>query len=119
MVVTLRSDTDPDGHPQLGAPINPGWELILPKLHPRDTCKVLAYAHKALVDNCLIHNRLDHPLATLHSLILDIVEDDMVAMQVINVYHPPPQTRQHGLGYLFCHPLDDLTPIVTAKTATH
>jgi hypothetical protein len=37
-VATLRSDTNPDGDPVRGAPINPLWDLHTPTLTPTDKC---------------------------------------------------------------------------------
>ena len=73
-VATLHSDTDPAGLPQLGAPINPQWEVFTPKLTPEGSCKVLAYIRKALINTRIVHNHLDHPLATPNSMVLDIVD---------------------------------------------
>src|SRR6266851_3301022 len=87
-VVTLRSNTDLAGLPQLGTPINPQWEVFTPKLTPDGTCKVLAYVRKALVDSHLVRHRPDHPLATPNSMVLDLYEDDTVSMQIVNIYHP-------------------------------
>jgi hypothetical protein len=47
-IATLRSDTDPLGTAQTGAPLNNMWETLTPKLPPGMTCKAIGYARKAL-----------------------------------------------------------------------
>jgi len=49
--------------------------MFLPQLMPTDTCKALAYVHKALVDNCTVVHCPNHTLVMPHSVILDIFED--------------------------------------------
>jgi hypothetical protein len=42
-IATLRSDSNPTGEAQLGAPANSMWDLHTPRYAPTDTCKVVAY----------------------------------------------------------------------------
>ncbi len=110
-VATTRSDTDPKGHAQRGPPANPTWEMFLPQLTYADTCKAMAYVHKDLVDNHTVVHHPNHPLTTLHSVILDIFKDptldDMPSLQVVNVYYPPAQ--DHTLGLIFHHHINNTT----------
>ncbi len=56
----------------------------------------------------------------LHSIILNLIEDNTIMMCLINIYHLPPMTRQHSLSYVFRHPLDDLTPtLLISNLNTH
>ncbi len=93
-VVTTRSDTDPNGTPQWGLPINPTWKLFLPKHTPDNTCKAITYVRKSLTDSLIVINRLDHPLSMPNLIVLDILERDQVTqldkttLQLINIYHP-------------------------------
>ena len=79
---------------------------------PTDTCKAMAYVQKSLVDNHTVVHHPNHPLAMLHSVVLNIFKDPILdntpSLQVINVYHP--LATDHSLGYLFCHHINDTTP---------
>jgi len=77
-VATLRSDTDPEGTQQKGVPLNDKWVAHLPRHTPTDTCKVTTYVSKSL--NPAVKIRYDHPLATLESMVLDVLDDDHVAL---------------------------------------
>jgi hypothetical protein len=106
-VATIRSDTDPEGTPQKGVPLNDKWVAHLPRHTQSDTCKVAIYVTKALSQAIKI--RHNHPLATLESMVADVMDDDQVVLRLYNIYHSVPD-RGHGLHTLLTHDLDDLTP---------
>src|SRR6266851_6690769 len=86
--------------------------MLLPQLTPADTCKAMVYIYKTLIDNRTVVHHPNHPLAMLHSVVLDIYKDptldNMPSLQIINMYHPPAQ--DHTLGYLFQHHIKNTTP---------
>ena len=108
-VAMLHSDKDPKGHPQLGTPINNKWDLHLPKHNMGKLCKVITYSKKKIA-SC-VHNLIQHPLSGLSIILLNILEQDIVALQVVNVYHNIP-TQGHGLHPLFSYNTDELTPML-------
>jgi hypothetical protein len=48
-VTTLRSDTNPDGDPARGNPINSLWDTHSPTLKPTDECRALTYTKTPLL----------------------------------------------------------------------
>ena len=59
--------------------------------------------------NQTIKIHYDHPLATLESMVADMMDGDQVALRLYNIYHKVPE-RGHGLHSLLTHNLDDFTP---------
>jgi hypothetical protein len=106
-VATICSDTDPEGMQQKGIPLNDKWVTHLPQHTQSDTCKVAIYTAKLLNQTIKIH--YDHPLATLESMVADVMDDDQVILQLYNIYHKVPE-RGHGLCTLLTHDLNDLIP---------
>jgi hypothetical protein len=78
MVAMLRSDTDPEGRIQLGAPINNKWDLHTPKHDMTESCKVIAYTKK-IIASC-VHNLIQHLLSTPCTIVLDILEEDAITL---------------------------------------
>ena len=116
-VATLRSDDNPEGTPQKGVPINDKWVHLLPTHTQSDTCKTAAYVAKNIALAVKIH--LDHPLTSLNSMVLDVMDDDVVALRIYNIYHAVPQ-RGHDLHHLLMHDIDDLTPtLIMGDFNTH
>ena len=106
-VATLQSDTDPEGTQQKGVPLNDKWVAHLPQHTQSDTCKVTTYVAKS--HNQTVKIQHDHPLATLKSMVVDIIDNDQVVLRVYNIYHKVSE-RGHGLHTLLTHNLDNLTP---------
>jgi hypothetical protein len=118
-VATLRSDTDPLGDPQLGAPINSKWDVHVPSHAPGTRCKVIAYSRKTLSHLGLVHNITTHPLSTAMSIVLDIKDRDDLLLRVVNIYHEVLQ-RGHGLHHLFTHTFLETVPtLVIGNFNTH
>jgi endonuclease/exonuclease/phosphatase family metal-dependent hydrolase len=111
-VATLRSDTDPTGTAQTGAPLNNMWETLTPNLPPDTTCKAIGYARKALARSGVIRNNTGHPLSMPNSLVVEIDLQDDTKITVINTYHAVPSRGGHDLHYLLRHEIDELTPTV-------
>jgi hypothetical protein len=78
VVATLHSNTDPTGTSQLGVAMHPEWDAHLPKHRTGQICKAIAYTKKSLQCSHIVDNMLDHPLANLNSIILDVKEVDEV-----------------------------------------
>jgi hypothetical protein len=106
-IATLRSDTDPAGKAQLGAPTNSMWDLHTPRYAPADTCKVVTYTQKSIVS--AICNITSHPMASLNTLILNIVDNTSITLHIVNVYHARPATG-HDLHHILQHEPDDTIP---------
>jgi hypothetical protein len=111
VIATLRSDTDPMGVSQLGVAMHPEWDAHLPKHRNDQICKAVVYSKKSLVRSHIVENILDHPLANLNSIILDVKEDNDIIARLINIYHAVPQNG-HNLQYLLDHDPDDQIPTV-------
>ena len=47
-IATLRSDTNPEGEPQQGLPLNDMWDMHTLRHKPDEQCKAIAYTRKAL-----------------------------------------------------------------------
>lgn len=106
-VATLHSDTDPEGRPQLGAPVNNRWDLHTPKHEAGERCKAIAYSRKKISSR--VQNLTQHLLSGPSTILLDILEQDTVTLCIVNVYHDVPN-RGHGLHALFSYTTDELTP---------
>jgi hypothetical protein len=113
-VATMRSDTDPLGTAQLGAPINNMWEPLIPKVTLTMTCKAVGYARKSLTCSGTIWNNTTHPLATPNSLVINVTTQDAITMWIINICHAIPLTG-HNLRFLFSYELDELTPTILIR----
>ena len=113
-VATLRSDSDPDGTPQLGFPVNNKWTLLSPQ-HDEDTRpKVCAYVNTKTIHHSRITNHVSpDPLATPNSMVIDLLRSDhsTVALRLVNVYHDRPDSG-HALRHLFNNSLADTIPTV-------
>ena len=72
-----------------------------------ELCKAITYSKKKIA-SC-VHNLTQHPLSDLSIILLDILKQNVVALQVVNVYHNI-LTQGHGLYPLFSHNTDELTP---------
>jgi hypothetical protein len=110
-IATLRSDTDPLGTEQRGAPINNMWDLHLPTHNPSDTCKAITYTCKSCLPSANLSNVTTHPLANPNTVILDIKDDHNITMWVINFYHAVPRMEHHALHFL-SYELCALTPTI-------
>jgi hypothetical protein len=106
-VATLRSDNNPEGRTQLGAPINNKWDLHTPKHNTDKKCKAIAYTKKKIAPR--VRNLIQHPLSGPCIVVLDVLEEETVSLHIVNIYHDVP-TRGHGLARLFSHESDELTP---------
>ena len=84
-IATLHSDTNPDGDPIRGAPINSLWDLHTPTLKPTDECRVLTYTKLPICS--IVQNRPSHPTASPNTIITDINDSATITMRIINVYH--------------------------------
>ena len=114
-VATLRSDTDPDGTPQLGFPSNNKWLTFSPP-HPSDVRpKVCIYTNRRTIDQTLITNHIPPaPLLSPNSMVIDLlspINRDTIQLRIVNVYHDKP-TSGHSLAHLFSHTLDDTVPTI-------
>jgi hypothetical protein len=113
-VATLRSDSDPDGTPQLGFPINNKWTLLSPP-HDIDTRpKVCAYINSETIHHTRIVNHIPpDPLTSSNSMVIDLLRSDhvTVALRLVNVYHDKPDSG-HALYHLFNNTLIDTIPTV-------
>jgi hypothetical protein len=81
----LHSDRDPEGHPQLGAPINSKWDLHTPKHDVSEHCKVITYSKKKILSH--ICNLIQHPLSRLSTIILNILKQDAITLCIVNIYY--------------------------------
>jgi hypothetical protein len=88
-MATIQSNTDPEGTPQKGIPLNNKWVAHLPRHIQNDTCKVATYMSKPF--NQAIKIRYNHPLATLKSMVIDVLDDDQVVLRIYNIYHMVPE----------------------------
>jgi hypothetical protein len=88
-VATLRSDTNPDGDPIRGAPVNSLWDLHTPTLKPTDECRVLTYTKSSI--RSIAQNRPSHPTACPNIIVTNIDDGATITMRIINVYHQRPQ----------------------------
>jgi hypothetical protein len=84
-IATLRSDTNPEGDPTQGAPINPLWDLHLPALKPTDKCCALTYTKSSI--HSLVQNRTSHLTSNPNTVVTDIDDGTTITMHIINVYH--------------------------------
>jgi hypothetical protein len=112
-IAITRSDTDPDGTPQLGAPSNSMWDIHLPKHKDADTCKVAAYTKKILLQSHAVINRVNHDLANPNTMVLDVLDKNDTQLRILNIYHEVPKSG-HGLRQLLRHNLDELVPTILA-----
>jgi hypothetical protein len=112
-VATLRSDTDPNGTPQLGFPTNNKWITLSPHFSEHERPKVCIYVNKQTINQTYIVNHI--PPSTIlspNSMVIDILSPSNrknVDLRIVNVYHDKP-TSGHALSHIFSHPLDDNTP---------
>jgi hypothetical protein len=88
----MRSDSDPNGKNQLGAALNPLWDLHLLKYDTTksNVCKALAYMKKPLTTAGLIFDITMNPIANPNIITLDIKDETLTAFCLINVYHEVP-----------------------------
>ena len=112
-IATLRSDTDPNGFPQLGFPHNNKWTTLSPPYSTDECPKVCIYVNQQMIDLSLIVNHIPpSPLLTPNSMVIDILSPtncNIVDLRLVNVYHDKPASG-HSLTHLFSHPLDDTIP---------
>ena len=124
-VATLRSDTDPVGVAQQGAPFNSMWDLHLPRHTPDQRCRAITYTRKSLSGWYSVRNQLTHPLAHPDTTVIDIMDGEDPLIRLINVYNPPipspfPPTLSHktwareNLKQFTTHELDSSVPTVIA-----
>ena len=103
-VVTLRSNVNPEGDSQMGAPANNRWDCHAPTLPPNSTCKALTYSRRELTS--IVKHVTSHPAANPNTVVVDIDDGCSTAIRVINVYHEVLQ-RSHALHHLMAHEIDD------------
>ena len=73
-VATLRSDTDPDGNPQMGFTANNKWLTLSPPYSAQERPKVCAYVNKQTIDPTLILNHIPPaPLLSSNSMVIDLL----------------------------------------------
>ena len=113
-VVTLRSDTDPLGTAQKGAPINDQWNVHLPKHDDEHLCATLAYTRKSRLPTQNVDNVTTHPSADHKTLILDIKDEHGILLRIINVYHQVPLSGSHALHNLLNNEPNELIPTLLA-----
>jgi hypothetical protein len=54
----------------------------------------------------MIHNITSHPIASLNTLVLDVLDNTSITLRIVNVYHAQP-TTSHDLHHILCHEPDD------------
>jgi Endonuclease-reverse transcriptase len=106
-IATLRSNTNPLSKTQLEVPANSIWDLHMPRHSPTDTCKVIAYTCKSIAS--MIRNDTSHPMVTLNTLILDVLDNTSITLHLINVYHARLE-RGHDLHHIIGHDPDNTIP---------
>ena len=109
-ISTLHSDTDPDGVAVYGPPKHDEWDCILPQYSGDEKCRVACYIRKSLSmsPDTLIFPRLDHPIASRDSQVIEITISGTVFL-LVNIYH---SVRNHkpSLSHILPYPLDPFTP---------
>jgi hypothetical protein len=113
-IATLRSDSDPDGNPLPGFPVNSKWILLSPPYDGDTRPKVCAYINAGTIHHTRVINHIPpNPLTTPNSMVIDLLRSDhsTVSLRLVNVYHDKPDTG-HSLHHLFDHDIADLTPTV-------
>ena len=112
-VATLRSDTDPNGSPQLGFPANNKWFTLSPLYSAENRPKVCIYINRRTTNQTYIINHTPpSPLLSSNSMVIDILSPtnrNIVDLCLVNVYHDKPASG-HALTYIFSHTLDVNTP---------
>jgi hypothetical protein len=71
-VATLRSNTDPTGEPQKGAPLNNYWDCHAPPPKGDAVCKALTYTKRQI--RSIIRHNPNHPLTNHNTSIIDITD---------------------------------------------
>ena len=119
-ISTLRSDTDPDGVAVYGPPKHDDWDCILPQYSGDEKCRVACYIRKSLSlsPDTLIFPRLDHPIASRDSQVIEVTISGTVFL-LVNIYHSV-RNRKPSLSHILPHPLDAFTPtLVVGDFNTH
>jgi len=83
------------------------WDLHTPRYAPTDTCKVVTYTRKSIAS--VIRNITLHPMASLNTLILDVLDNTSITLCLVNVYHAHPTTG-HDLHHILRQEPDDTVP---------
>jgi hypothetical protein len=109
-IAMTHSDTDPEGTPQRGLPLNNKWNAHLPHLKPDNTLKVAIYTKKTLIEGQNDTIQHQHPLANHNLMVINILDKGTVALCIINIYHMVPK-RGHDLHFLLATHIDNLIPI--------
>ena len=119
-ISTLCSDTDPDGVTVYGPPKHDDWDCILPQYSGDEKCQVACYVRKSISmsPDVLIFPRLDHPIASRDSQVIEVTISGTVFL-LVNIYHA---VRNHkpSLSHILPNPLDSFTPtLVVGDFNTH
>jgi len=95
------------------------WDAHLPKHNPNNMCKVAIYINKVLLKMHTIKLYTDHPLASLTSTVMDVMDANDMTLQIINMYHAVPK-QGHSLHYLLSYTLDETIPtLLVSDLNTH
>ena len=119
-LVSLRSDTDPDGEVVRGFAAHPGWEIFPPKHQKGDTCKVVTYVRQSLFmsRDVRVMSLPDHSVSSPSSQALEVTISGNVFL-LLNIYHHVVNHRP-ALGHITQSPLDNLIPtFVVGDFNTH
>jgi len=83
------------------------WDLYTLQHAPTDTCKAVAYTQKSIAS--AVRNVTSHPMASLNTLVLDVLDNTSTTLHIVNVYHARPVTS-YDLHHIFCHEPDNTIP---------
>jgi endonuclease/exonuclease/phosphatase family metal-dependent hydrolase len=108
-----RSDSDPAGTSVKGFTSGADtWTILGPKPNPDVTPKVVIYARKAMLDECVVVNELTHPAADHRCIVLTVAHGHET-IRVVNYYHNMVD-NQSDLLPLVSSSLDQMVPAVVA-----
>jgi len=114
-ISTLRSDTDPEEVTMYGLSKHNDWDCILPQYSGNDKCRVVCYVRKsfAMSPNVQIYPRLDHPIASHDSQVIEVVVSGTVFL-LVNIYHVV-CNHKPALSHILPNPLDPVTPTLVVR----
>jgi len=95
------------------------WDTHLPKHNPNNMCKVTIYINRVLLKMHAVKLHTNHPLASLTSMVMNVMDANDMTLWIINTYHAVPKWG-HGLYYLLSHSLDETVPtLLIGNLNTH
>jgi len=114
-ISTLRSDTNPEGVTVYGPPKHDDWDCILPQYSGSDKCRVVCYVCKsfAMSPDIEVYPRLDHPIASLDSQVVEVIISGIVFL-LVNIYHMV-CNKKLALSHILPYPLDPVTPTLVVS----